>query len=267
MAYIELTYRSTALKMNVTVSVLLPEKKGSSGAPEGETFKTLYLLHGTGANHTDWIRKTNIERYAMQYGIAVVMPEVGRTWYTDTQYDLKYFTFVADELPAVCRSYFKGMSPRREDNMIGGFSMGGYGALKVALQRPDAFCACASLSGSLDITRQGRPYVLGEWQSLFGYDLKDASELKDSEHDIFALARRNHEAGTAFPRLYLWCGQQDSLIDTNRDYHALLEELCVPHRFEESQGNHTWPWWDRHIQTALAFLMEEKDPEISGADE
>lgn len=66
----------------------------------------------------------------MQYGIAVVMPEVGRTWYTDTQYDLKHFTFVADKLPAVCRSYFKGMSARREDNMIGGFSMGGYGALK-----------------------------------------------------------------------------------------------------------------------------------------
>lgn len=108
---------------------------------------------------------------------------------------------------------------------------------------------------------------MGEWQSLFGYDLKEASELKDSEHDIFALARRNHGAGIAFPRLYLWCGQQDDLIKVNRDYHAILEKLHMPHRFEESEGNHTWPWWDRHIQTALAFLMEEEEQGISRADE
>ena len=266
MAYIELTYRSAALKMNVTVSVVLPEKKGGAGAPGEGTFKTLYLLHGLTDNHTDWIRKSNIERYAMEHGIAVVMPEVARSWYTDTRYDMKYFTFVADELPAVCRSYFKGMSPRREDNLIAGLSMGGYGALKVALRRPDAFCACAALSGSLDITRQGRPYLLEEWQSLFGYDLKDASELKGSEHDVFALARKNHEAGVAFPKLYLWCGLQDSLIEVNRAYHAMLEELHVPHRFEESEGDHSWPWWDRHIRTALAFLMEEKEPELSPAE-
>ena len=259
MAFLELTYRSAALKMNVAVNILLPERKksdGISGAPEHTPFKTLYLLHGVGANHCDWIRKTNIERYAAQYNLAVVMPEVGRSWYTDTAYDLKYFTFIAKELPAVCRSYFKGMSDRREDNLIAGFSMGGYGALKVALHCPESFCACASLSGALDITREGRPYVLEEWQSIFGYDLKDAMELKGSDHDLYALTRKNCENGLSFPKLYLWCGTEDTLITPNRKYRDLLEELAVPHRYEESPGTHTWVYWDRYIQNALAYLME-----------
>ena len=258
MAVIELTYKSKALKMNVAVNVILPDcppADKNAGGLRDTTFKTVYLLHGVGANHSDWIRKTNIERYAAERKIAVVMPEVGRTWYTDTAYDLKYFTFITQELPAVCQSYFKGMSNRREDNMVAGFSMGGYGAIKAALHCPDKFCACASLSGALDITRDGRSYILEEWQSLFGYDLKDAAELKGSEHDIFAVTERNQKAGVPFPSLYFWCGTEDSLIQVNRKYHQFLDTLNIPHLYEESEGTHTWKWWDLYIQRALDYML------------
>lgn len=259
MAVIELTYKSRALKMNVAVTVILPENTKTNdvaGAPRDTTFKTVYLYHGVGANHSDWIRKTNIERYAAERKIAVVMPEVGRTWYADTVYDLKYFTFITQELPAVCQSYFKCMTDRREDNMVAGFSMGGYGAVKAALRCPEKFCACASLSGALDITRDGRSYILEEWQSLFGYNLKDAAELRGSEHDIFALTQRNKEAKLPFPSLYLWCGTEDTLIDINRKYHQLLDSLDIPHLYEESEGTHTWKWWDLYIQRALDHMLK-----------
>ena len=158
MAFVEINYFSKALNQTVSVNVILPEVKKQSpeaGAPDG-TYKTLWLLHGLSRDRTVWMRRSNIERYADKYNLAVVMPEVGRSWYTDTCNGEKYFTFVTEELPAVCRSYFKGMSEKREDNLIAGNSMGGYGAVKAALHHPDKYFACASLSGSLDITRKGR---------------------------------------------------------------------------------------------------------------
>lgn len=258
MACLEMHFQSNALKMNVPINVILPEnsKKGEGpGAPE-DSYKTLYLLHGLGGDHTAWIRYTSIERYAAQYGIAVVMPEVGRSWYTDTAYGINYFTFITQELPAVCRSYFKGMTDRREDNLIAGISMGGYGAMKAALTYPGQYCGCASLSGALDITRRGgRPYILPEWQSIFGFDMETPEVLEGSKHDIFALAKQNREKNAQFPKLYLWCGTEDKLIEYNRRFHAHLTDLNTDHCYEESEGGHTWKCWDQHIQDALAYLF------------
>lgn len=261
MALLEMNYYSDALKMTTTVNVLLPEKPKKApgaGAPEG-TYKTLYLYHGLTGDHTAWLRKSCIERYAAEYGIAVVMPEVGRSWYTDTRYGANYFTFVTEELPQVCRSYFKGMSDRREDNLVAGLSMGGYGAVKAALCCPEKFFGCASLSGSLDISRKGRPTILEEWQGIFNFDLEAPAELEDSEHDLFAIARKNHAEGKPFPKLYLWCGTEDSLITVNRNFDKLLQELGVAHVYEESQGDHSWKWWDMHIADALACLLEKPE--------
>jgi len=257
MALFEMNYRSKALKMDTTLNVILPEanKNGSeAGAPQSE-YKTIYLLHGLSGNHTGWLRRTSIERYASQYGVAVVMPEVGRSWYTDTAYGANYFTFVSEELPQVCRSYFKGMSDKREDNFVAGLSMGGYGAVKIALTHPEAFGGCASLSGSLDITRRNRPYIMEEWQGNFDFALKDAIELENSKHDIFRLTDDLYKSGKPFPNLYLWCGTEDTLITVNRKYRDTLTALNIPHRYEESEGDHSWKWWDMHIQDALAYLL------------
>lgn len=249
MALLEMNFLSKALKMEVPVNVILPEK---SDAP---SFKTLYLYHGLAGNHSEWIRNTNIERYAAKYGIAVVMPEVGRSWYSDTAYEAGYFTFITKELPAVCQKFFRGMSASREDNLVAGISMGGYGAVKAALACPDQFCGCASLSGALDITRRGRPYILSEWKSIFGFDLESPLELEGSEHDVFQLVQKNHANGEPFPKLYLWCGTEDRLLDMNRRFHNLLQEEDIPHYYEESSGGHAWDLWDQRIQAALAYLL------------
>ena len=132
MAILDLNYYSKCLKTNAKVTVILPEKSRDMPGirwPDTETYKTLYLLHGWSGDHRDWTRYTNIERYARQYELAVIMPEVGRSWYTDTAYEANYFTFITEELPAFCRSHFKGMSNKREDTLIAGNSMGGYGAM------------------------------------------------------------------------------------------------------------------------------------------
>ena len=141
--------------------------------------------------------------------------------------------------------------------MIAGLSMGGYGAIKAALTAPDTFGACASLSGALDIAEFGKSFIsLDEWRSVFGYDMQSCEELKNSRHDIFALAKQFKESGKDFPPLYMWCGTEDGLIGHNRRFVSLLSELGVDVKYEESEGNHSWKWWDLHIQDALAFLLK-----------
>lgn len=259
MAFIELHYHSDALKTAVTVNVLLPEKAktliGMDGT-EGESFKTLYLLHGLSDDQTIWMRRTSIERYAIERGIAVVMPNVGRSWYTDTAYGSSYFTFVTEELPRVCKNYFKGMSDRREDTLIAGLSMGGYGAIKAALRCPEKYGACASLSGAFDISAARRLAHLNEWQGIFDFDMQDPCELNGTQHDIYALAEKNNAEGIPFPKIYLWCGVSDGLLSANQRFHDLLKQLDIPHLYEESEGNHSWKWWDLHIQSALDYLLD-----------
>ena len=258
LAFFEMHYYSEALRCRVVLNVLLPEipkKDDGTGLPKNETYKTLYLFHGLSQDYSDWIRKSNIERYAEKHGIAVVMPSVGRSWYADTQYGENYFTFVTEELPAVCQSYFRNMSSRRENNFVAGLSMGGYGAIKAALSCPEKFSACASLSGSLDITRKGRDIDIPAWRAIFDFDLKSGDDLSGSEHDLFELARRIKASGKEIPRIYLWCGTEDHLIEINRSFRRELEKLGISHTYKESEGNHTWPWWDLHIRDALDFLL------------
>lgn len=249
---LEMKFSSKELKRNVSVSVLIPNQE-----PVGAGHKVLWLLHGLSDDHTAWMRRTAIERYAKEHRLAVVMPGVERSWYTNTAYHANYFNFVAYELPSLCRRTFKDFSEKREDNIVAGLSMGGYGALKLALTCPTQYGACISLSGSLDITRKGRPVDLDEWRSIFGYELASALDLEGSEHDLFALAKKNKAAQMPFPKLYLWCGQQDTLIGVNRAFDRHLTELDVAHTYTESEGDHTWPWWDLHIQGALKAILND----------
>jgi len=221
--FLELNLKSECLKRGTAVNVIIPDRAIASG----ETYKTVWLLHGLSGDYASWMRYTSIERYANDLGVAVVMPDAERSWYTDNAYGIKYFSYIADELPKMLCALFAGMSAKREDNIVAGLSMGGYGAVKLALTRPEQYVACISLSGSLDITRRGRKYDLGEWRSIFGFDLSGAIELEGTEHDVFALARKNSENGKPFPKLYLWCGLEDGLIEINRSFHRLLDELSV----------------------------------------
>ncbi|MBO7302944.1 MAG: esterase family protein [Clostridia bacterium] len=260
MAFFEMHCFSHALNIEVAVNVIIPDapKSEKRVGPRYDSYKTLYLLHGLSDDHTIWMRRTAIERYAIEHGIAVVMPAGNRSWYSDTAYGAKYFTFVAEELPAICRSYFKGMSAKREDNMVAGLSMGGYGAFKIGMTYPDRFFACASLSGAFDVLHLGK-YRLDEWRGNWGFDLNEPDDMKGSPSDLFSLTEKVVKGENTLPKLFLWCGTDDSLIKVNREYKALLEGLGVEYLYTESEGDHTWKWWDMHIQNALNYMLDSKE--------
>ena len=248
---LDISLYSNELKKSTQLCVLLPE--GVQDAP----CKVLWLLHGLTDDHTAWTRYTAIERYARDRRLAVVMPNADRSWYTNTAYGANYFNFITRELPVLCRRHLRGLSEAREDNVIAGLSMGGYGALKMALSCPEQYGACISLSGALDITRKGRPCDIAEWGSLFGYELTSPDDLGGSEHDLFTLATQAKDKGLSLPRIAMWCGQSDSLLRVNRDFDCHLTALDVPHTYEESEGDHSWRWWDLHLPRLLDRVLKD----------
>ena len=253
MALLHVTFYSGTLEREVQMDVVLPETaKGLIGmvGVAGRQCKTLYLLHGMSDDQTIWQRRTAIERYAAAYGLAVVMPCTDLGWYTDMYRGDRYFTFITRELPAVCRDLFPMMSDRREDTYAAGLSMGGYGALKCALRAGDVFSRGASLSGAVDVRlRAGDGY----WEDVFG----PKEQVAGSFNDLFAAAEELPPDQR--PSLFMWCGTEDSLLPSNRALRDHLLKLGYDLSYSESEGNHSWQWWDLHIQDVLRWLFPETE--------
>src|SRR5918912_1574630 len=207
MALLRCDVFSDALGLSTSLTVILPQPTttqiGMEGDAGDEPPPVLYLLHGLSDDDTIWTRRTSIERYVAPLGLAVVMPQVHRSFYTDEAYGGRYWSFVAEELPEIVERFFR-VSQRREDTFVAGLSMGGYGALKWALRRPERFAAAASLSGALDldVVRHSDPSL---WRDVFG-----GGDPRPSD-DVFRLLESCPEP----PRLYLACGTEDPLHDGN----------------------------------------------------
>lgn len=253
MALLHVNFHSDVLGMAASMDVILPQQSTTligMNTSSGSTCKTLYLLHGLSDDHTIWQRRTSIERYAADKNLAVVMPAAGKSWYTDMAHGDRFQTFITKEVPAVCRSMFRCMSDKREDNFVAGLSMGGYGALKMALSDPGAFAGAASFSGAIDVANPRR--FGGHWSDVFG----DPATIAGSKNDVYALIQEAAESGAPLPKIYLWCGLQDGLIHDSRRAKELFEQYDYELSYSETDGDHSWFYWDREIQNALRYFLD-----------
>src|SRR5690349_12129279 len=135
MARIRVDFDAETLELATAMTVVFPEE-GDAPPP------VVYLLHGLTDDDTAWTRFTSIERYATERGVAVGMPQVHRSFYANEAYGMRFWAFLAGELPATVERFFR-VSTRREDTFVAGLSMGGYGAFKWALREPQRFAAAA----------------------------------------------------------------------------------------------------------------------------
>ena len=254
MAFIDCSFSSEVLGLASSMYVIVPQTPMAEAGKRRRGYPTLWLLHGLSDDHTIWMRRTSIERYVTPLKMAVVMPKIHRSFYTDMVEGGRYWTFLSEELPRVARGLFP-LSAAREDNFVAGLSMGGYGAFKWAMRRPECFAAAASLSGALDVsefprTRKKNPAFLAEMRRIFG----PLDRIAGSENDLLTLARRLARSKGPIPALYQWCGTEDYLYQANQTFLTTARRCGLPVTYEESPGAHEWKCWDRQIQRVLEWL-------------
>jgi len=253
-AHLRVDFFSDSLALSTSMTVLLPQRTtsqiGMAGTAGDGPPPVLYLLHGLSDDDTIWLRRTSVERYVAELGLAVVMPQVHRSFYADEAYGGRYWTFLSEELPALVSSWFR-VSERREDTFAAGLSMGGYGALKWALREPSRFAAAASLSGALHIGGSDSRPIRKEDPHLYERIWGNRSPA-GSDDDLLALVMRAEPA--ELPQLYVCCGEQDELLPGNRAFLDGCRAASVPVTTSFGPGAHDWAYWDATIQDVLAWL-------------
>ena len=217
-------------------------------------YAVVYFLHGLTGHFSNWTDKTKVAEYALAHKFIIVTPEGDNGWYTDsvsTPND-KYESYIVKELIPEIDSKFRTLSSR-ENRMIAGLSMGGYGSLKFGLKYPEMFSLVGSFSGALgaaSFTAINAGAIGKGIDDIFGLDSSDARKA----NDIFKLVRElTPDKLKALPFIYQSCGTEDFLIQNNRDFMAVLMEKKVPHEYRQHPGVHNWVFWDDQIREFLAI--------------
>jgi S-formylglutathione hydrolase FrmB len=254
MALITCRFFAESLGLATSIEVILPQRAASSPDP-CPRFPVLYLLHGLSDDETIWRRRTSIERYVDALGLAVVMPAVGRSFYQDLPSGGRYWSYVCEELPERCAAFFP-ITTAREDTFACGFSMGGYGAFRLGLSRPNRYAAVASISGVTVLEKRCGPGAdpalisLEERRAVFGPDLA----IEGSDRDLRHLATLHANSDGPRVRLLQLCGTEDFLYEDNQIFRQHMAPLGLEWTYEESPGFHNWDYVDTAIQRVLHWL-------------
>ena len=191
MAHLTINFRSKALGMPVMLDVLMPQGRGG--------YKTLYLLHGAGGDHTSWVLNTRIADYVNNRNIAVVMPSGKNRFYVNNEYGKNFYTYITEELVNQCEQWFD-ISRKAEDRYIAGMSMGGYGAV---------------YAGLLNILeRYDKPQGIDMFP-VFG----TRQQLIDNNYDLYTLINHAENVQTKY---VIACGTQDPRIHMSRQLSEAL---------------------------------------------
>lgn len=256
MALFTCHFASEALGLSTSITVILPQPQGQELIEAATTgtqrkYPTLYLLHGWSDDETIWTRRTSIERYVADRNIAVVMPRVDLSYYQDTADGRRYWSYVADELPRLCEQWFP-LRTDRESRWAAGLSMGGYGAFRLGLQRPEKFSHVASLSGALDLDAmielwRDNPLRQSLMRGIFG----DPTAIPTCDGNLLQQLAKSPPDSVKF---FQWCGTDDFLIDINRNFHSAATAANLDITYSEGPGDHSWQHWDREIKAVLDWL-------------
>ena len=253
-------FASKLVGKTLPYNVLLPVDYDNAAGRE-KRYPVLYLLHGLTGHYSNWIEKTRLADYARSYELIIVMPEGNDGWYSDsaTAPADKYESYLLQELiPDVQRRY--RTIETRAGRAIAGLSMGGYGALKFGVKNPEMFAFVGSMSGALGAaswTRadlHGFEFIWGTLASVYGPE----NSPTRATNDLYKLFRDLPAARiAALPFVYIDCGTEDLLLQSNRDFADILVARKIPHEFRELPGTHAWTYWDAQVQEILRIVTRK----------
>ncbi|MDN5341544.1 esterase family protein [Oceanotoga sp. DSM 15011] len=248
---------SSIFEMETNLTVVIP-----NNSKDISKCKVSYLLHGLCGSSGDWLDYTQLPIFSEEYNIIFIMPDASRSFYTDMKYGLKYFTYVNEELPTLCKNIFN-INTSRENTSIIGNSMGGYGALKSALTFPEKYGVCCSFSPACLFLKEGLDFqrnnpekvreffgerIVNDFESIFGEEL-----LWNSSYEILDLMNKINDFEEK-PKIYISCGLSDGLIkDCNRLANE-MKSLNFDFFYDEFDGNHDWYFFNESLKRSMSII-------------
>ena len=261
MAIIHTNFLSKSLGRQISFNAIIPTysledafSKKDDVYQTPKKFKTLWLLHGFTGDEHDYLTYTNVALYAQKYQIAVVMPPACNQGYSDDPFGAKHFSFVAKEMIEVSRFLFP-LSDHRDDNFIGGLSMGALGAMKVSLAYPHLFSKVLLMSGcAMEISGQSHrvPWFGDALDAYGGRIMGNEPHYKNTHEDAYFMMKHNVDDKKELPEVWLTVGKEDYLLERTRYAKSKFEEFNYPLKYEEVDGyGHTWEFWNMKLKEAF----------------
>jgi putative tributyrin esterase len=242
------TFFSAALQRAVPYQIVLPTQYSMSQ----RRYPVLYLLHGWQGDETNWIQLTHLLAVASHYPLIIVLPRAENSWYVNSATIPKdrFGDFLSGDLISEVEQHFRTIASQ-DGRAIAGLSMGGYGAVLMALRHPGVFSFVGGISSAFD----GPSGIEGVMPQLkpstdAAYGEKDSITRRENNVDLL-LAR---SAPGSVPYLFLECGTADPLLESNRRVVRELQQQGMAYEYHELPGAHTWSFWDQSLPTMLEAL-------------
>jgi S-formylglutathione hydrolase FrmB len=246
-------FKSAALKREWSYAVYLPTGYETSGL----RYPVLYLLHGAGGNLNNWATLGGIQATAdalMASGAIppaiIVMPDAAESWYVDGAEKMET-AVLKDLIPDVQRQFRAQV--KREGRLIGGLSMGGYGALRFVLKYPEMFVAAALLSPAI-YDPEPPPHSGVRRAAVFGGQTFDAALWRSLNYPMLWDAYLQKKSPVP---MYINSGDDDHLLIEQEaaKLYALLRKNEQPAELRIVDGGHAWSVWESTIGDALRYIF------------
>lgn len=237
-----LSLSSAFIPSPAEVTVIVPENIPA------DSLSTVFLLNGYGGNHLDWIsHRTDLPALAEQYGMLLVMPDGRDSWYFDSPVDstLQMESYITRELIPYIHGRYP-VSQRPERHAVTGLSMGGHGAMYLAIRHPEIFRNAGTMSGGVDMEPFPENWKIAQRigpQELYPqrwHDMSVVNMVENLQPEVLNIT--------------IDCGKDDFFADANHRLHEKLTARGVDHDYTVRPGAHTWAYWNNSILYHLLFF-------------
>ncbi|MEQ5875082.1 esterase family protein [Pseudoalteromonas sp. NFXS39] len=248
--------KKTAIEKPVTVTI-------PDGYQESKKYNVIYVLHGYSGNHSDWTKLTDIEKLADQYDVIIVNPDGNYgSWYLDSDIDKssQYETYIAEDLVNYIDSTYS-TNRSKSGRAITGLSMGGFGALHIAINNQARFAAVSGMSAGVDVRPFSAEFDLAKVLGSYAENKEkwDSIAIINNLHKIAAGNTAWKKGADTLP-IMLDIGVGDFFIEQNRALHQAMLDLRIRHDYIERPGIHDWHYWNKVIAYQFLFLTSHMAP-------
>lgn len=239
------TFRSVSLQREMAYCLLLPADYATST----RRYPVLYLLHGLWGSENDWLALTNVADQVKALPLIVVMPQADDSWYVNaaTRPEAKYEDYIFSDLTHQIEGRYRA-EQTRDGRFVAGLSMGGYGALKEGLKRPQQFSAVGAFSATANAARRVR---LDVKTPAIAFGTTDSETRKDN--DVFTMMGKVDPK--SLPYFFVMTGSDDPIaLEDSRDFLKLAQLMRAPYEYHELPARHEWPFWQKSLEAFLRVL-------------